>query len=146
MVAIAITLLAIDLPVPGGDTIAELWPSVQRNVGHYAAFLISSPMATTAGWAGNQATDPASHRADVKPVAPIQAQDQGVMSRNGGASIRSYARPEQRRRSFASPRTLAAHPVTAIRTEVRSDGYIINCGVLQRNDTRTRRGEHTADA
>jgi uncharacterized membrane protein len=39
--AIAMTLLAIDLPVPGGDTVAELWTSVQRNVGHYAAFLIS---------------------------------------------------------------------------------------------------------
>ena len=30
-----------DLPVPGGDTVAELWTSVQRNDGHYAAFLIS---------------------------------------------------------------------------------------------------------
>jgi TMEM175 potassium channel family protein len=41
VVAIAITLLAIDLPVPGGDTVAELWTSVQHNDGHYAAFLIS---------------------------------------------------------------------------------------------------------
>ena len=41
VVAIAITLLAIDLPVPGGDTAAELWTSVQHNAGHYAAFLIS---------------------------------------------------------------------------------------------------------
>jgi uncharacterized membrane protein len=41
VVAIAITLLAIDLPVPEGGTVAELWTSVQRNAGHYAAFLIS---------------------------------------------------------------------------------------------------------
>jgi uncharacterized membrane protein len=41
VVAIAITLLAIDLPVPGGDTVAALWTSVHHNVGHYAAFLIS---------------------------------------------------------------------------------------------------------
>lgn len=41
VVAIAITLLAIDLPVPGGDTVAELWTSVRHNVGHYATFLIS---------------------------------------------------------------------------------------------------------
>jgi uncharacterized membrane protein len=41
VVAIAITLLAIDLPVPTGDTVSEFWSSVRHNPGHYAAFLIS---------------------------------------------------------------------------------------------------------
>ena len=41
MVAIAITFLALDLPVPEGDTVSALWSSVRRNDGHYAAFLIS---------------------------------------------------------------------------------------------------------
>ena len=41
VVAIAITLLAIDLPVPEGDTVSEFWSSVRHNDGHYAAFLIS---------------------------------------------------------------------------------------------------------
>jgi uncharacterized membrane protein len=39
--AIAITLLALDLPVPQGDTVSAFWSSFQRNDGHYAAFLIS---------------------------------------------------------------------------------------------------------
>jgi uncharacterized membrane protein len=41
VVAIAITLLALDLPVPEGDTASVFWSSVHRNAGHYAAFLIS---------------------------------------------------------------------------------------------------------
>jgi uncharacterized membrane protein len=41
VVAIAITLLAIDLPVPEGDTVSQFWFSVRHNDGHYAAFLIS---------------------------------------------------------------------------------------------------------
>ena len=41
VVAIAITLLAIDLPVPVGGTSAQFWSSVQQNDGHYAAFAIS---------------------------------------------------------------------------------------------------------
>jgi uncharacterized membrane protein len=41
VVAIAITLLAIDLPVPAGDTVSELLASARHNSGHYAAFLIS---------------------------------------------------------------------------------------------------------
>jgi uncharacterized membrane protein len=41
VVAIAITLLALDLPVPEGDTVSAFWSSVRRNDGHYAAFLIS---------------------------------------------------------------------------------------------------------
>jgi uncharacterized membrane protein len=39
--AIAITLLAIDLPVPAGNTVSAFWASVQRNDGHYTAFLLS---------------------------------------------------------------------------------------------------------
>lgn len=41
VVAIAITLLALDLPVPQGSTVAAFWTSVKDNAGHYAAFLIS---------------------------------------------------------------------------------------------------------
>ena len=41
VVAIAITLLAIDLPVPEGDTVHAFWMSVRDNDGHYLAFLIS---------------------------------------------------------------------------------------------------------
>ena len=41
VVAIAITLLAIDLPVPTGHTAPEFWTAVRQNDGHYAAFLIS---------------------------------------------------------------------------------------------------------
>lgn len=41
VVAIAITLLALELPVPTGHTVAEFWSSVRENDGHYAAFLIS---------------------------------------------------------------------------------------------------------
>jgi uncharacterized membrane protein len=41
VVAIAITLLAIDLPVPEGSTLHEFWMSVRNDDGHYLAFLIS---------------------------------------------------------------------------------------------------------
>jgi uncharacterized membrane protein len=41
VVAIAITLLAIDLPVPSGSTASELWTSFRHDDGHYVAFLIS---------------------------------------------------------------------------------------------------------
>ena len=41
VVAIAITLLAIDLPVPEGVTFGLFWASVRHDDGHYAAFLIS---------------------------------------------------------------------------------------------------------
>jgi uncharacterized membrane protein len=49
VVAIAITLLAIDLPVPSGDNLGEFWTSVRHNSGHYAAFLISF-YAISAAW------------------------------------------------------------------------------------------------
>jgi len=41
VVAIAITLLAIDLPVPRGLTVATFWTSVRENSGSYFAFVIS---------------------------------------------------------------------------------------------------------
>jgi uncharacterized membrane protein len=41
VVAIAMTLLVIELPVPEGDTVSEFWRSFVHNDGHYAAFLIS---------------------------------------------------------------------------------------------------------
>ncbi len=50
MVAIAITLLAIDLPVPGGGTVSLFWKSVEHDDGHYAAFLISF-VVIAAAWA-----------------------------------------------------------------------------------------------
>jgi TMEM175 potassium channel family protein len=49
VVAIAITLLAIDLPVPAGRTVSEFWTSVRHNSGHYAAFVISF-VAIAASW------------------------------------------------------------------------------------------------
>jgi uncharacterized membrane protein len=39
--AIAITLLALDLPVPGGATVPALWSSVRHSGSNYIAFLIS---------------------------------------------------------------------------------------------------------
>jgi uncharacterized membrane protein len=41
VVAIAITLLAIDLPVPAGHTLSAFWSSVQNNEDRYLAFLVS---------------------------------------------------------------------------------------------------------
>jgi uncharacterized membrane protein len=52
VIAIAITLLAIDLPVPAGDTVAGFWSSVRDNEGHYAAFLISF-MVIAAAWSNH---------------------------------------------------------------------------------------------
>jgi uncharacterized membrane protein len=49
VVAIAITLLAIDLPVPTGATVSQFWSSVRHNDGHYAAFAISF-VAIAAAW------------------------------------------------------------------------------------------------
>ena len=49
VVAIAITLLAIDLPVPEGGTVPLFWESVRHNGSHYAAFLISF-FAIAAAW------------------------------------------------------------------------------------------------
>jgi uncharacterized membrane protein len=41
VVAIAITLLALELPVPSGDTAGALWASVRHYNSHYLAFVIS---------------------------------------------------------------------------------------------------------
>lgn len=41
VVAIAITLLALELPVPAGGTNSELWHDLGRHVDEYVAFLIS---------------------------------------------------------------------------------------------------------
>jgi uncharacterized membrane protein len=49
VVAIAITLLALDLPVPTGRTVAGLWASVMSDSGQYLAFLISF-IAIAGGW------------------------------------------------------------------------------------------------
>ena len=49
VVAIAITLLAIDLPVPEGITLSEFLTSVRHDDGHYLAFLISFA-AIAAAW------------------------------------------------------------------------------------------------
>jgi uncharacterized membrane protein len=39
--AIAITLLALDLPVPQGATVSAFWSSLSQNDGQYLAFLVS---------------------------------------------------------------------------------------------------------
>ena len=52
VVAIAITLLALDLPVPEGDTVSAFWSSVRRYNSHYAAFLISF-FVIAAAWGGH---------------------------------------------------------------------------------------------
>ena len=49
VVAIAITLLAIELPLPEGNTVPEFWASVRHESGAYAAFLISF-VAIAAAW------------------------------------------------------------------------------------------------
>jgi uncharacterized membrane protein len=49
VVAIAITLLAIDLPVPAGHTLSMFWSSVQDNQDRYLAFLVSFA-AIAAAW------------------------------------------------------------------------------------------------
>jgi uncharacterized membrane protein len=41
VVAIAMTLLALDLPVPQGVTNGEVWASIGQHAGDYVAFLIS---------------------------------------------------------------------------------------------------------
>ena len=52
VVAIAMTLLAIELPVPEGSTIKVFWASVEHDEGHYAAFLISF-VVIAAAWRGH---------------------------------------------------------------------------------------------
>jgi uncharacterized membrane protein len=49
VVAIAITLLAIDLPVPAGHSLSLFWSSVRDNQDRYLAFLVSF-FAIAAAW------------------------------------------------------------------------------------------------
>ena len=41
VVAIAMTLLALELPVPVGKTASALWASAREGAGHYLAFVVS---------------------------------------------------------------------------------------------------------
>jgi uncharacterized membrane protein len=52
VIAIAMTLLAIELPIPEGHTVKLFWKSVEHNDGHYAAFLISFYV-IAAAWSGH---------------------------------------------------------------------------------------------
>jgi uncharacterized membrane protein len=63
VVAIAITLLALELPVPAGRDVSEFWKSVRENVGHYLAFLISF-MVIAASWGGHHRVFRAVERID----------------------------------------------------------------------------------
>jgi uncharacterized membrane protein len=65
VIAIAITLLAIDLPVPQGHTVAQFWSSVRDNDGHYAAFLISFAV-IAASWASHHQLFRSTTRADTR--------------------------------------------------------------------------------
>jgi uncharacterized membrane protein len=53
--AIAITLLAIDLPVPSGATTTAFWSSVRENDGVYLAFLVSF-VTIAASWGSHHDT------------------------------------------------------------------------------------------
>jgi uncharacterized membrane protein len=63
VVAIAITLLALELPVPEGDTAAAFWSSVRQNDGHYVAFLISF-VVIAAAWGNHHDLFSYTRRAD----------------------------------------------------------------------------------
>jgi uncharacterized membrane protein len=63
VVAIAITLLALELPVPAGRDVSEFWKSVRENDGHYLAFLISF-LAIAASWGGHHRVFRAVERID----------------------------------------------------------------------------------
>jgi Endosomal/lysosomal potassium channel TMEM175 len=80
VVAIAITLLAIDLPVPEGGTVPLFWESVRHNGGPYAAFLISF-FAISAAWRDHQRLDPVDRRpaggVTVASCPPPQAEPRG---------------------------------------------------------------------
>jgi uncharacterized membrane protein len=49
VIAIAITLLAIELPLPDGSSVKLFWHSVGHEIGHYGSFLISF-IAIAAAW------------------------------------------------------------------------------------------------
>jgi uncharacterized membrane protein len=53
VVAIAITLLALDLPVPIGTTMSGFWSSIRHDDGRYVSFLISFGV-IAAAWSHHQ--------------------------------------------------------------------------------------------
>ena len=65
VVAIAITLLAIDLPVPEGDTVSEFLSSVRHDGSHYLAFLISF-FVIAAAWRDHHSIFRSARRADAR--------------------------------------------------------------------------------
>ncbi|WP_329134502.1 TMEM175 family protein [Streptomyces sp. NBC_01476] len=67
VVAIAITLLALELPVPAGRDASEFWTSVREHDGHYLAFLISF-LVIAASWGGHHRI----FRAVVRIDAPLR--------------------------------------------------------------------------
>ena len=66
--AIALTLLAIELPVPAGDTASAFWLSVEHDDGHYAAFVISFVAILTA-WRGHYDLFRYARRTDARLVS-----------------------------------------------------------------------------
>ncbi|HEY6496229.1 MAG TPA: TMEM175 family protein [Trebonia sp.] len=65
VVAIAITLLAIDLPVPAGATTSAFLASVRDNWGHYGAFLISF-LAIAGAWSNHHEVFKRTTRTDAR--------------------------------------------------------------------------------
>ncbi|WP_158288189.1 TMEM175 family protein [Streptomyces sp. ICBB 8177] len=65
VVAIAMTLLAIELPVPSGDSAAALLTSARHQAGHYAAFLISF-LAIAASWSHHYEAFQNAHAVDAR--------------------------------------------------------------------------------
>jgi uncharacterized membrane protein len=63
VVAIAITLLALELPVPAGHDVSEFWASVREHDGHYLAFLISFSV-IAASWGQHHRVFRAAERVD----------------------------------------------------------------------------------
>ncbi len=63
--AIAITLLAIDLPVPEGATVSAFWSSLRQNDGKYLVFLVSF-IAIAAAWSDHHDAFRHIRRADTR--------------------------------------------------------------------------------
>jgi uncharacterized membrane protein len=63
VVAIAITLLALELPVPAGRDVSDFWRSVREHDGHYLAFLISF-FVIAASWGQHHRVFRAAERVD----------------------------------------------------------------------------------
>jgi uncharacterized membrane protein len=65
VVAIAITLLAIDLPVPSGATAGEFWSSAREHDGVYLSFLVSF-ITIAAAWSRHHDVFKYARRADAR--------------------------------------------------------------------------------